>query len=133
MSGCRKVKLIKSYSHLHPTLVVGAIGNLGSSVGFDSNYRVYFPRAGRELNLFNNNFETILTPEEQEIFNQQIQTAYDVVHETGPQGGFQQLRFNYTKPKAGTERIYYRPEGMKILSLFKAQGTPVKVIKNSTR
>lgn len=129
MSDCRKVKLIKDHSHLHPSLIVGAIGNLGSCVGMDCNYKVYFPCAKREVYLIGDNFECILTPEEQEIFDQQIQTAYDVVHETGPLGGYQKVIFKHTRPHPGTQTIRNQQEGLKILQLLKAQGTRLQVVK----
>lgn len=128
MSAVRRVKLLRDYTKVHPELKVGVIGELGRNVGFDSNYSVYFPEAGKYLNLFDTHFEYLLTPEEQLIYDQKIASAYDVIHETGPQGGYKYVSFKYKQPEEGIEIISFKRDGDKILELFKQQGTPIKVV-----
>jgi hypothetical protein len=125
----RNVKLLRDYSHVHPNLQVGTIGILKENVGFDSNFRVYFPTVGENLNLFENSFEYLKTPEEQLIYDQKIATAYDVVYETGPKHGYRLVTFKYTQPMNGVENIYFRGDGIKILDYFKQHGIPVTTIR----
>ena len=129
MSRVRKVKLIRDFSHVHPDLKVGAIGELGGNVGFDSNFRVYFPQNGKTLNLFENSFDYVLHPEEQVILDQQLASAFDVVYTTGPKNGYKYLEFQYNLPEKGVAIYRNRREGMQIMEQLKALNIPIKINK----
>ena len=130
MSEVRHVKLLRSHTDVHPDLVVGAIGELKENLGLDPYFRVYFPKIKKSFNLFDNSFEYLLNAKEQLIYDQKVATAYDVVFETGPKGGYRSVTFKYKQPNDGVENIYYRADGIKVLDLFKERGIPVTTIKH---
>ncbi len=122
------VRLKKDKTTIHPSLTVGAIGRIQRRVGMDCYYSVFFPCADQSVEMFDSQFEIILSDAEIKIQNMQIDSAYEVEYYTGPRGGFKSLRYQHKLPKESMKMILDRTEGLRILEIFKIKGIPVKTI-----
>lgn len=124
-----EVSLKKDRSHLHPNLIVGAIGQLQGSYGRKKYYDVYFSAADVTIQLYTTDFELLSSPSEEDETKMKIKSAYDVEYLVGSRGGFKSLKYKYNKPKIGSKVISNREKGLKILEMLKEAKIPIKTIK----
>ena len=119
-----KIKLIKDKTNLHPELKVGTIGELKGSYGLDINRIVYFPSIKQTFQILDNQFETYLSPEEQIEEDKKLKSATNIIYNTGPSGGFKNIKYDFSYPINGNKTMYDRHEGLKIIEFFKKNNIP---------
>ena len=129
----REIRLIKDRTDVHSDLKVGTIGIYRHPRAIDVLHSIYFPSIKMTVDVFDRDFEIILTPEEEEERRLQKETAYDVVFEQGPRGGFQIVKYKCRLPKEAQKSVVNRKEGLELLQYFKDHNIPVTeiIIQNS--
>ncbi|HKF26289.1 MAG TPA: hypothetical protein VKB24_09940 [Candidatus Acidoferrum sp.] len=135
-----RVKLTTDLTQYDSRLLNGSEGETGeplSAWGRSSGFHVgvYFD-SGAKLDIGWSSLEIIdaeYLRQQALTEQQQVSTAANVIHYTGPRGGFKELAFDYTRhtddgaDRLTREVIGDRKHGQHLLELFRQHGVPVEV------